>query len=141
PSALDSELYQTIERVSGAIFPGVPVVPLMSTWATDSSQLRVRNVQAYGLIPFPLTAEEERRMHADDERIPLASFQKGIEFLYAIVAEFVGVPASAGTEPAKTDEKDAGPSSAVGEFRVNKMPALGASKGAARTAAVRKARQ
>jgi acetylornithine deacetylase/succinyl-diaminopimelate desuccinylase-like protein len=96
PSALDSELYTTIERVSARVFPGVPVVPLMSTWATDSSQLRLRNVQAYGLIPFPLTAEEERRMHADDERIPLAAFEKGIEYLYAIVEQFVRAPAAAG---------------------------------------------
>lgn len=102
PSALDSELYTTIERVSAQVFPGVPVVPLMSTWATDSSQLRLRNVQAYGLIPFPLTAEEERRMHADDERIPLAAFEKGIEYLYAIVEQFVRAPAAAaaGSAPA-----------------------------------------
>lgn len=95
PSSHESDLYRTMEEVSGRMFPGTPVVPLMSTWATDSSQLRLRNVQAYGLIPFPLTAEEERRMHADDERIPLASFQKGIEFLYAIVEQFVRAPAAA----------------------------------------------
>ena len=28
-------------------------------------------------------------MHGDDERIPLESFQKGIEFLYGIVTDFV----------------------------------------------------
>ncbi len=95
PSALDSELYAAVEQASAKVFPGAPVVPLMSTWATDSAQLRLRNVQAYGLIPFPLTAEEERRMHADDERIPLAAFQKGIEFLYAIVERFVRAPAAA----------------------------------------------
>jgi acetylornithine deacetylase/succinyl-diaminopimelate desuccinylase-like protein len=99
PSSLDSDLYATIQDVSAKVFPGVPVVPLMSTWATDSSQLRLRNVQAYGLIPFPLTAEEERRMHADDERIPLAAFQKGIEFLYAIVEQFVKAPAAAEARP------------------------------------------
>jgi len=95
PSSLDSDLYHAIEDVSGRMFPGTPVVPLMSTWATDSSQLRLRQVEAYGLIPFPLTAEEERRMHADDERIPLESFHKGIEFLYSIVEQFVRAPASA----------------------------------------------
>ncbi len=30
-------------------------MPLMSTGATDSAQLRLHNVQAYGLLPFPLT--------------------------------------------------------------------------------------
>ncbi len=98
PSSLESELYGAIERASARTFPEAPVVPLMSTWATDSAQLRVRNVQAYGLVPFPLTAEEEARMHADDERIPLAAFRKGIEFLYGVVVEFVLRPAAgAGT--------------------------------------------
>jgi acetylornithine deacetylase/succinyl-diaminopimelate desuccinylase-like protein len=60
----------------------------MSTGATDSLQLRLRNVQAYGLLPFPLTDEDEARMHADDERIPLDSFRKGIEFLGSIVNDF-----------------------------------------------------
>ena len=27
-------------------------------------------------------------MHADDERIPLDSFRKGIDFLYRIVSDF-----------------------------------------------------
>ena len=88
PSSIESDLYKSIERSSARIFPDAVVVPYQSTGATDSAQLRFHNVQAYGLLPFPLVEEDERRMHADDERIPLASFQKGIEFLYRVVAEF-----------------------------------------------------
>jgi len=90
PSSLESALYQTIERVTPAEFPGAIVVPFMSTSATDSAQLRLRNVQAYGLGPFPLTEEDDRRMHADDERIPLDAFRKGVDFLYRVVEGFVG---------------------------------------------------
>ncbi len=88
PSSLDSPLYKSIERASGQEFPGIVTVPYMSTGATDSAQLRLHNVQAYGLLPFPLTEEDVLRMHADDERIPLDSFHKGIEFLYRIVSDF-----------------------------------------------------
>ena len=88
PSSLESDLYQTIERVTPAVFPGAVVAPFMSTGATDSAQLRLRQVQAYGLLPFPLTEEDTRRMHADDERIPLDSFRKGIDYLYRVVEEF-----------------------------------------------------
>jgi len=88
PSSIDTELYAAMERAAQQTFPGAVVMPLMSTWATDSAQLRLRQVQCYGIIPFPLTAEEEARMHADDERIPLAAFHKGIEFLYRIVESF-----------------------------------------------------
>jgi acetylornithine deacetylase/succinyl-diaminopimelate desuccinylase-like protein len=88
PSSLESELYQTIEKAAGEQFPGAPVVPCLSTWATDSSQLRLHNVQAYGLVPFPLTEEDLKRMHSEDERMPLASFAQGVQFLYRIVAGF-----------------------------------------------------
>ena len=48
----------------------------------------MRNVQAYGLVPFPLTDDDLGRMHAEDERIPIDSFNKGIEYLYGIVVDF-----------------------------------------------------
>jgi acetylornithine deacetylase/succinyl-diaminopimelate desuccinylase-like protein len=88
PSSLETELYQTIERVGPQEFPDAIVLPYLSTGATDSAQLRLHNVQAYGLLPFPLEELDERRMHADDERIPVNSFYKGIEFLYRVVTEF-----------------------------------------------------
>jgi acetylornithine deacetylase/succinyl-diaminopimelate desuccinylase-like protein len=87
-SSLDSELYLTIARVAPQTFPGAVAFPMMDTFATDSARLRLRNVQAYGLLPFPLTSDDEWRMHSEDERIPVESFQKGIEFLFAIVNDF-----------------------------------------------------
>jgi acetylornithine deacetylase/succinyl-diaminopimelate desuccinylase-like protein len=88
PSSLESDLYMAITKVAEKEFPGAPVLPYQSTWATDSAQLRLHNVQAYGLWPFPLTDEDLKRMHGDDERMPLASFNKGVEVLAHIVAEF-----------------------------------------------------
>jgi acetylornithine deacetylase/succinyl-diaminopimelate desuccinylase-like protein len=87
-SSTTSDLYNTITKVAGQQFPGTTVLPYMSTGATDSDQLRLRSVQAYGLLPFPLTEDDLLRMHADNERVPINSFQKGIEFLYNIVSDF-----------------------------------------------------
>ncbi len=87
-TSLTTDLYSTIKVAAGQTFPGATLVPYMSTGATDSAPLRMRNVQAYGLTPFPLTSDELMRMHADDERIPLDSFRMGIEFLYRIVNAF-----------------------------------------------------
>lgn len=87
-SSLESDFYGVINKVASQDFGGVPVLPYQSPWATDSSQLRLHNVQAYGLWPFPLTDEDLKRMHGDDERIPVASFNKGIEVLLHIVTEF-----------------------------------------------------
>jgi acetylornithine deacetylase/succinyl-diaminopimelate desuccinylase-like protein len=87
-SSLTSDFYNAITSVTAKNYPGAPVVPLMSTYFTDSTPLRLRNVQAYGLIPFPLNDDDTSRFHADNERIPLDSFHKGIEFLFAIVNDF-----------------------------------------------------
>jgi acetylornithine deacetylase/succinyl-diaminopimelate desuccinylase-like protein len=87
-SSTTSDLYDTISHVAKQQFPGAVVIPEMSTSATDSVQLRLRNVQAYGMLPFPITEEDRARMHGDDERLPTESFRKGIDFLYAIVSDF-----------------------------------------------------
>lgn len=88
-SSITSELYQTIERLAPKEFAGAVVVPYLSPWATDSAYLRLHNVQSYGLLPFPLTDADILRMHGNDERIPIASFRTGVDFLYKAVHEFV----------------------------------------------------
>ena len=88
PSSLESDFYATITRVVTQEFGGALVLPFQSTGATDSAQLRLHNVQAYGLMPAPLAEEDYRRMHGDDERMPLASFSKGVDVLTKIVTEF-----------------------------------------------------
>ena len=87
-SSLESEFYSAIVKASAEEFAGAPVLPFQSTWATDSAQLRLHNVQAYGLVPFPLTDEDLKRMHGDDERIPVAAFAKGVDLMVRVVGEF-----------------------------------------------------
>ena len=87
-SSLDSDFYQAIVKASAEEFGGVPVLPFQSTWATDSAQLRLHNVQSYGLLPFPLTNEDLKRMHGDDERIPTAAFAKGVSLMVRLVSSF-----------------------------------------------------
>ncbi len=87
-SSLESDFYGVISKVVTQEFGGAPALPFQSTWLTDSAQLRLHQVQAYGLVPFPLAQEDLKRMHGDDERIPLGAFDKGVDVLAKIVAEF-----------------------------------------------------
>jgi acetylornithine deacetylase/succinyl-diaminopimelate desuccinylase-like protein len=87
-SSLESDFYNLIAKVASQEFGGAPALPFQSTWLTDCAQLRLHNVQAYGLVPFPLTQDDLKRMHGDDERIPLAAFSKGVDVLTKIVEEF-----------------------------------------------------
>ncbi len=87
-SSLENNFFSLITRVCAQEFGGVPVIPFMSTGATDSAQLRLHNVQAYGLRPFPVNETDDARVHGDEERLPLASFPKGVDLMVRIVAEF-----------------------------------------------------
>ena len=87
-SSLETDFYNAIVKAAAQEFGGAPVLPYQSTWGTDSAQLRLHNVQAYGLVPFPLSEEDLKRMHGDDERIPVAAFAKGVDLMVRIVKEF-----------------------------------------------------
>ena len=87
-SSLESDFYNAIVKASAREFNGAPVLPYQSTWGTDSSQLRLHNVQAYGLVPFPLSEDDLKRMHGNDERIPVAAFARGVDLMVKIVDEF-----------------------------------------------------
>src|SRR5260370_18083948 len=87
-SSLESDFYAVITKVASQDFGGAPVLPYQSTWATDSSQLRLHNVQAYGLWPFPVTHQDLARMHGQDERLSVTSFNKGVQVLLPIVSDF-----------------------------------------------------
>jgi acetylornithine deacetylase/succinyl-diaminopimelate desuccinylase-like protein len=78
---------EAVRRSAAKHFPGAPVVPLLSTGATDSSELRREGIPSYGLLIFPLETDDVGRMHADDERMPVASLAAGLWFLHDTVLE------------------------------------------------------
>jgi acetylornithine deacetylase/succinyl-diaminopimelate desuccinylase-like protein len=67
---------------------GATQQPVLTSFRPAVPQLWPRNVQALGLMPLPLRKADEQGVHGDDERLPLASFHSGVEFLYRIVYEF-----------------------------------------------------
>ena len=87
-SSMETPLYALMTKLCAKEFGGAPVLPFLSTGATDSAQLRLHNVQAYGLRPMPMSQEDDARVHGDNERLPLDSFAKGVDLMTRIVAEF-----------------------------------------------------
>jgi len=81
----ESAMYRAIQEAIDALAPGVPTVPFLSTGATDSAPLRHAGVNAYGLLPFPLTEGDENRMHGDDERVAVKSLEFAVRLEYDIV--------------------------------------------------------
>lgn len=87
PSPASHEVFQALSRSAGKVWPSAKIIPFMSTGATDSAELRSIGVNCYGILPFPLTEEDEARMHGHDERVALKSFTEGLEFIYRAVEE------------------------------------------------------
>jgi acetylornithine deacetylase/succinyl-diaminopimelate desuccinylase-like protein len=86
-SPFEGPLVEAVRRAAKAHFPGAPVLPLLSTGATDSAQLRDAGIPSYGLLIFPLDTEDIGRMHGDAERMPVSSLGQGLRFLYDVVRE------------------------------------------------------
>jgi acetylornithine deacetylase/succinyl-diaminopimelate desuccinylase-like protein len=87
-SRLDTEMYRALERVSQRMYPGVVVLPSMSTGASDMAQLRAKGIQSYGI--GPAVSDEDRAQygaHSDVERLSEASLYKFIEFAWNVVNE------------------------------------------------------
>jgi acetylornithine deacetylase/succinyl-diaminopimelate desuccinylase-like protein len=88
PSSRASALYAAIEEAVRAErgSDGAPsaVLPVMLLGATDGSYLRARGIGVYGIPLFP-TPVEERRAHGNDERVPAASFARGVRILREVV--------------------------------------------------------
>jgi acetylornithine deacetylase/succinyl-diaminopimelate desuccinylase-like protein len=85
PSTVDSPMFQAIADAITALDDSIRTIPYLSTGATDSAALRRLGIQAYGLLPFPLTQEDEERMHGHDERVAIASLSFGLKLVYDLV--------------------------------------------------------
>jgi acetylornithine deacetylase/succinyl-diaminopimelate desuccinylase-like protein len=94
PTPLQGPGPEAVKAAGQAMWPGVPLVPIMSLGADDSRFLRMKGIQAFGFNPIPVSEEDSRRAHGIDERIPLASLRQGAELLRRIVTQLAVAPAT-----------------------------------------------
>ena len=83
PSPLTPQVLEPIERITEAMWPGVPVIPIMSAGATDGLYLRNAGIPVYGVSGL-FGERGDNRAHGQDERILASSFFEGQEFLYRL---------------------------------------------------------
>ena len=89
PSPLVPEVMGALERVTAAMWPGVPVVPNMETGATDGLFLRNAGMPVYGVSGVYLDADDIRA-HGRDERIGVRAYYEGADFTYRFVKTLTG---------------------------------------------------
>ena len=85
-SPLQPSIVRAIERTTGEMWPGVPVVPIMSTGATDGAYLRRAGMPVYGVSGL-FDDVDDVRAHGKDERIGVKQYFEGLEFMYRLIKD------------------------------------------------------
>lgn len=83
-SPLRNDVLQATEQVVGKMWPGVPVVPVMDTGATDGYRLRAAGIPTYAISGVFIDMDDVRA-HGRDERILESSFYSGVDFFYRYI--------------------------------------------------------
>ena len=90
-SPVDDAAFVAIERTIRAHY-GAPVVPMMSTGATDMAFLRAKGMRCFGI--GPATDQEDGPLgygaHSDQERILESELYRFVNFNYDLVVELAG---------------------------------------------------
>jgi acetylornithine deacetylase/succinyl-diaminopimelate desuccinylase-like protein len=74
---------KAVEGLSAEFWPGIPVIPTMSSGATDGRFLNNAGIWTYGitgLFSFP----EGSRAHGLNERLPVKSLYQAHEFQFRL---------------------------------------------------------
>ena len=81
-SPLTPDLLRAIEAATQEVFPNTPVVPTMSTGATDGAYFRAAGIPVYGVSGLFYSAPNA---HGMNEKIEVRSFYEGLDFMYRLV--------------------------------------------------------
>ncbi len=84
----DTDFFRSIASSAKEIWPDAVVTPYLSPGTSDASKLREHGILTYGLMPFPLTAEEGSSVHGANERVRLDALEMGCRFMYEIVVNW-----------------------------------------------------
>jgi acetylornithine deacetylase/succinyl-diaminopimelate desuccinylase-like protein len=81
PPPAREDVYGPLRSVAQEMWPGLPVVPTMSTGASDSIITMGAGIPSYGISGMGVDFDDDRA-HGRDERIRTEAFYEGVEFRY-----------------------------------------------------------
>jgi acetylornithine deacetylase/succinyl-diaminopimelate desuccinylase-like protein len=81
PPAPIPEVFEPLTRITQAIWPGVPVTAVMENGASDSIHFAEAGIPSYGFSAIALERSDDRA-HGRDERLPIDSYFKSVDFFY-----------------------------------------------------------
>jgi acetylornithine deacetylase/succinyl-diaminopimelate desuccinylase-like protein len=84
PAVLREDVMTATETIVKSMFPGVLVVPVMSTGATDGLYLRNAGIPTFGVDGL-FDDIDDVRAHGRDERVGVKQFNEDLEFQYRLI--------------------------------------------------------
>ena len=90
PTPLDPGIVGPIETLAARHFPGVPVLPIMATGATDGIFLQAIGIPVYG-VPGTFVDAEMSGVHGLNERIRVDSLYDSRDYLFDLVKLFANM--------------------------------------------------
>src|SRR5271170_903416 len=89
PPPLNPEVMAAVQKLTEKMWPGAPVIPTMATGASDSVYTNAAGMPSYAVSGIALETNDVRA-HGKDERLPIESFYKGLDFYYQLVKMLSG---------------------------------------------------
>ncbi len=89
PPPLRQDVFQPLEKVVAEMWPGVPVIPTMSTGASDGVYTNAAGLPTYGISGTAIN-RDDIRAHGKDERLGVESYYKGVDFYYRYLKAVTG---------------------------------------------------
>jgi acetylornithine deacetylase/succinyl-diaminopimelate desuccinylase-like protein len=89
PPAPIKEVFEPLTRITQEIWPGTAVTPVMENGASDSIYFSWAGIPCYGYSAIALERDDDRA-HGQDERLPVDSYWKSMDFFYAFARELGG---------------------------------------------------
>jgi acetylornithine deacetylase/succinyl-diaminopimelate desuccinylase-like protein len=83
---MNPQVLAAITQATDAVWPGMPVIPGMSTGASDGIYLISGGIPTYGVSGI-FTDEDDNRNHGRDERILVKSFYDALDFENTLMRE------------------------------------------------------
>ena len=88
PPAPIKEVFEPLTLLTQALWPGTPVTAVMENGASDSIYFAQAGIPCYGYSAIALERDDDRA-HGQDERLPVDSYWKSLDFFYSF-AKAVG---------------------------------------------------
>jgi acetylornithine deacetylase/succinyl-diaminopimelate desuccinylase-like protein len=83
------EVFEPLTALVNSIWPGTPVTPVMENGASDSIYFAQAGIPSYGFSAIALERDDDRA-HGQDERLPVDSYAKSLDFFYAYLKALGG---------------------------------------------------